>query len=84
VRASLSLVALSLASLLSAPSASALCPKIEVPPMPNPANFTIPPGCHFMMAKMWGNGGNAGLWSDPVTLTGRGGGGAALTAVFEV
>ena len=49
---------------------------------PEPETFQVPPGCPYMLVKAWGNGGNAGWPLAPVI--GKGGGGAAVKAVYEV
>lgn len=65
--------------LLFAGPAWAVCPVIQIPPDQN--DFLVPPGCHYMIVKIWGGGGNGGFTG---LAAGKGGGGAAVTAVFEV
>jgi hypothetical protein len=74
-----------LAAFLATASASAAdCPVLTFTPQPWQPQiiepFSVPPDCHLMLVKIWGNGGNAGVGDG----AGYGGGGAALTAVYEV
>src|SRR6188508_2733796 len=70
-----------LAVSLAGSTAAAECPIYQNPPPPSTTlDFQVPPGCHVMLVKAWGNGGNAGVGE----ARGYGGGGAALTAAYEV
>jgi hypothetical protein len=82
-RAAFQLAVSSALVLSSAALARAVCETVVIPPA-NPPEFVVGSGCHFMLVKMWGNGGNAGDPGEGWQGRGRGGGGAALTAVYEV
>ena len=83
-RAAFQLAVSSALVLSSAALASAVCETVVIPPT-DPPESVVGSGCHFMLVKMWGNGGNAGNpglgWYE---FRGRGGGGATLTAFYEV
>jgi hypothetical protein len=81
-RAAFHLVVSSALVLSSAALALAVCPTVTIPPT-DPPDIVVGSGCRYMLVKMWGNGGNAGN-PDPLNFRGRGGGGAALTVVYEV
>src|SRR5262245_40222955 len=81
-RATYTLVAFlgAIQALAAASDATAACPT-EPDYINSNKTITVPMDCSYMNVKMWGGGGNAGLYG---AMRGRGGGGGYVEATFAV